>query len=121
MEVLPVAIESDEQHERMLQKATELVARHETLDPEESTLLKLLAGLSSTYEKRKLKIEESHSDPAGMLQHLMEARDIRQIDLAELVGSRGQVSAILSGKRGISKEMAKKLGAFFHVSPSLFL
>ncbi|MBL8210057.1 MAG: helix-turn-helix domain-containing protein [Bryobacterales bacterium] len=118
--VLPVAIETDEEHARLLLKAEELMARHESLAPEEAKLLKLLAGLIHAYESRKLKLGQ-YSDPAGMLQHLMEARDLKQIDLVPIVGSRGTVSAIVSGKRGISKEMAKKLAAFFHVSADLFL
>jgi HTH-type transcriptional regulator / antitoxin HigA len=119
-QVLPVAIETDEEHARLLQKADALMDRQESLSAEETKLLKLLAGLLHAYESRKLNFLV-RSDPQGMLRHLMEARDLKQIDLAPVVGSRGTVSAILSGKRGISKEMAKKLGAFFHVSPDLFL
>ena len=34
---------------------------------------------------------------------------------------RGYTSDVVNGKRGISKEHAKKLGELFHVSPSLFI
>ncbi len=113
-------LETSDEHHRFLGKVDELLERHERLLPEEIRLLKLLGRLIQDYEKRKYRIHEG-SDPVGMLRHLMEARSLRQVELVPVVGSRGTVSAILSGKRGISKEMARKLGAFFHVSAELFL
>jgi HTH-type transcriptional regulator / antitoxin HigA len=38
-----------------------------------------------------------------------------------VLGSKGRVFEILSGTRGVSKAQAKKLGAFFHVSPAAFI
>jgi HTH-type transcriptional regulator/antitoxin HigA len=38
-----------------------------------------------------------------------------------VIGSRSQVSDLVSGKRGISKAQAKKLAEFFHVSIELFI
>jgi HTH-type transcriptional regulator/antitoxin HigA len=51
----------------------------------------------------------------------MEVRSLKQVDLVKVIGSKGVVSEILSGKRAISKLQAKELGAFFHVSPALFI
>ena len=51
----------------------------------------------------------------------MEARDIRQEDLIGVIGSRGVVSEVVNGKRGISKAQAKALGEYFHVSAELFI
>jgi len=42
-------------------------------------------------------------------------------DLLPVFGTRGRVSEILSGKRFISKEQAKKLVAFFKVTADLFI
>jgi antitoxin component HigA of HigAB toxin-antitoxin module len=53
-----------------------------------------------------------------MLQFLMEQNRLTPADLP-LPANR--VSEILSGKRGVSKEQAKQLGAFFGVSPGLFI
>jgi len=36
-------------------------------------------------------------------------------------GSKGITSEVLNGKRGISKEMARKLGEIFHVPPAVFI
>ena len=72
------------------------------------------------------KFEDEHyqlhsSTPQSILQHLMDARDIKQENLIGVIGSRGVVSEIVNGKRSISKAGAKALAEFFHVSPELFL
>jgi HTH-type transcriptional regulator / antitoxin HigA len=60
-------------------------------------------------------------DPLGALKLLMESNDLRAIDLAELFGSRARISEVLSGKRTISKEQAKRLGKRFGVSAAVFI
>jgi antitoxin component HigA of HigAB toxin-antitoxin module len=42
-------------------------------------------------------------------------------DLLPVFGTRGRVSEVLSGKRAISKEQAKKLAALYRVSVDLFI
>ena len=51
----------------------------------------------------------------------MEARNLTQKDLWKLFGSKGITSEVFHGKRSISKAQAKKLAAFFHVTPDLFI
>ena len=51
----------------------------------------------------------------------MAGRDLKPADLAGVLGSRAKVSEVLSGKRTISKEQAKRLGLFFGVSPAAFI
>jgi HTH-type transcriptional regulator/antitoxin HigA len=52
----------------------------------------------------------------------MESRGLKQVELGEAIGlSKGHISAIVNGKKEISKAQAKKLGEFFHVSPSAFI
>lgn len=45
----------------------------------------------------------------------------RPKDLWTVLGSKSHASEILSGKRSISKDQAKKLASFFKVSADLFL
>lgn len=61
------------------------------------------------------------SAPHESLQHLMEARGLKQKDLVELFGSSGRASEAINGVRPISKIQAKALAEFFHVSTDLFL
>jgi HTH-type transcriptional regulator/antitoxin HigA len=56
-----------------------------------------------------------------MLSHLMETSGRTAKNLLPIFGTRGRVSEVLSGKRSISKEQAKRLGAFFKVSADLFI
>jgi HTH-type transcriptional regulator/antitoxin HigA len=56
-----------------------------------------------------------------MLAYLIESSGRTTRDLLPVFGTRGRVSEVLNGKRAISKEQAKKLGAFFKVSADLFI
>lgn len=59
--------------------------------------------------------------PGAFIREELDARGWTQRDLAYILGCPEQaVNMILSGKRGISPEMAKALGAAFDVSPELF-
>lgn len=117
---LPIVIETEEENERMLAAVEQLVAKGEDkLTPEEGRLLKLMVRLIEDFEESAYPMPDAK--PHEVLQHLLEARELRQADLLPIFGSRGYTSDIANGKRGISKEHAKELGQFFHVSPELFL
>ena len=58
--------------------------------------------------------------PAEMLRYLMEEGGLKQADLADCAPQH-RISEILSGKRAISKELAKKLARRFHVHADVFL
>ena len=113
----PRIIETEEENEVAIALAEELEHRNRT--PEEDTFLKLLVTLIEKFEEEHYPLPER--DPRSMLLHLMEARDLKQEDLIGVIGSRGVVSEVVNGKRGISKTQAKALGEFFHVSPELFI
>jgi HTH-type transcriptional regulator/antitoxin HigA len=83
-----------------------------------STLLELAADLVSRYEQEHHPIEAA--DPKDALRFLMDARGLKQEDLSDVV-PQGNLSAILAGKRKISAAMAGKLGAFFGISPAVFV
>ena len=59
--------------------------------------------------------------PVETLKELMRAREMQAKDLWPVFGSKGITSEVLNGKRGISNEMARKLGEVFHVSPAVFI
>ncbi len=59
--------------------------------------------------------------PGFYIREELEAREWTQRDLAYILGTPEQaVNMIISGKRGISPEMAKALGKAFDVNPNLF-
>jgi HTH-type transcriptional regulator / antitoxin HigA len=120
LRVTPTAIESEAENERVLSVIEELMAKGEAkLSPEEDALIELLTQLVENFEKRAYPRQKS--DPAQLVRFLLDQRGLKPVDLAPVVGSRGRVSDILSGRRSISKEQAKRLGEFFHVSPALFI
>jgi HTH-type transcriptional regulator / antitoxin HigA len=83
----------------------------------------LLVKLVRDYEEKTYSLQEwMQTEPYEFLQHLMEGRGMKQVELVEAIGlSKGLVSAIVNGKREISKAQAKKLGAYFNVSPAAFI
>jgi HTH-type transcriptional regulator/antitoxin HigA len=56
-----------------------------------------------------------------MLVYLMETSGRTAKDLLPVFGTRGRVSEVVSGKRAISKEQAKKLASTFKVAVDLFI
>jgi len=91
----------------------------ENLSPEENRLLDLLSTLAENWEEAHHPIPESSG--YRILKNYMQVRGLRQIDLQPILGSRGVTSEIVNGKLPITKEQAKRLGAFFGVSPAVFI
>lgn len=117
----PVVIRNEDENERLLARVEKLMAKGEAnLSPEESALLELLVRLVDDYESQE-RLPAEAAGPAAMLRWLMQENGMTAKELAEVIGSRSRVSEILSGKRSISKEQARRLAEHFRVSMSLFL
>ncbi|HMJ62880.1 MAG TPA: helix-turn-helix domain-containing protein [Bryobacteraceae bacterium] len=83
-------------------------------------LLKLLAALIEDYERKRWPRKRPKSSPSEMLAFLMEENGLKQTDLSD-IAPQSNISAILRGKRSISKAIALRLAKRFRVSPELFL
>lgn len=83
-----------------------------------SGLLDLVSELVEDYDAEHFAIEAS--EPREILRYLIEARGLKQGDLAEVV-PQSNLSAILAGKRKISATLAGKLAKFFNISPAVFV
>jgi HTH-type transcriptional regulator / antitoxin HigA len=121
--IIPKIIETEAEYEEYLAVAEQLIAKKSDRTPEETALFRLLVKLIEDYEEETLAIENwSNLSPHETLQHLLESSCTKQTDLVGIISSsKGLISSIVNGKRAISKEQAKKLGAYFKVNPSLFL
>ncbi|MEO0854277.1 MAG: transcriptional regulator, partial [Cyanobacteria bacterium J06648_11] len=106
----PKAIVTEEENEAAVALAEEL-EHCSPRSPEEEALLDLLTILIERFEEEHYPIPEG--TPQSMVLHLLEARELKQEALVGVVGSRGVVSEIVNGKRGISKNQAKMLAEFF--------
>ncbi len=116
---LPAIIETEEQNEHYLAIVEELMLKGEDLEPEEEMLLNLLSLLITEFERRYYKVE--NASPLEVLKELMAANQLKQADLVPIFGSKGITSEVLNGKRGISKDKAKALADYFHISAEAFI
>jgi HTH-type transcriptional regulator/antitoxin HigA len=117
VKALPKVIETVEELERFAEIMESLDLAERQLTREEGAFQSLLARLIQDYDD---KIELPAVSPLEMLKSLMEQHDLRQADLLSIFGSRSVASAVLGGKRELSKAHIRKLAEFFHVSPELF-
>ena len=80
----------------------------------------LLRDRIMAYEAREFPVPPA--PPERVLAFLMEQRDMRQVQLAELLGiTQGNVSRLLTGRAKFSLETIRKLAEHFRVSPTVFL
>jgi HTH-type transcriptional regulator / antitoxin HigA len=121
--IVPKIIETKEEYDHFLAVAERLISKKQTRTCEETILFRLLVKLIRDYEEETYSLQEwSQIAPHLLLQHLMDARGMKQVDLVGILSpSRGLVSSIVNGKREISKAQAKKLGELFNISASAFI
>ena len=116
---LPRIIENDAELERVAQSIEPLLDKAERRTREEEALCRLLLKLLEDYQQSHRVIPKL--TPNDALAALLESRDLRQVDLLPIFGSRSRISDAVNGKREISKAHARKLAEFFSVSPELFI
>jgi HTH-type transcriptional regulator/antitoxin HigA len=87
--------------------------------PAEEMYLDALTDLVETYEEAHVAIPARSGVDA--LRFLMEANDLRQVDLVPVLGRKSLVSEVLSGKRPLTLTHIKKLADYFRVSPAVFI
>jgi HTH-type transcriptional regulator / antitoxin HigA len=81
--------------------------------------LELLMVLIKYYDDKYVHLPEL--DPIEVIKIKMEEMGIKNKDLEPLIGSKGHVSAVLSGKREITLKMAQRLKDFFRIPAEVFL
>lgn len=116
---VPSVIRDATEYDRTITEIDKLLRKGERISAEEDRLLDLLSTLAERYEEEHYDFERSA--PHEILQHLLEARDLKQKDVVHLFGSSGRAYEAINGVRPISKKQAKALREFFHVSADLFI
>ncbi|MFN0107224.1 MAG: type II toxin-antitoxin system HigA family antitoxin [Blastocatellia bacterium] len=116
---LPTVIRTKAENEYYLAVVEDLMRKGDEMSKEEEALLDLLTLLIETFERSYYQVKKS--TPQAILNELIAANRLKQSDLLPVFGSKGRVSEVVNGKREISKEQAKKLAGFFHVSADLFI
>ena len=85
----------------------------------EGARLDVLVTLVEAYEERHWPIDAP--DPIAAIRARMEQRGLRQKDLEPLIGTRGRVSEVLSGKRSLTLPMIRRLSAELDLSADILV
>ena len=113
------------QNEEQYTQALELVD-HLLLNDPENPLLDLVCAKITAWEESAPEFAEfsamAQAMPGGIavIRTLMDQYGLTLSDLPE-IGSKSMVSRVLSGKRKLTLEHAKKLATRFGISPALFI
>jgi HTH-type transcriptional regulator/antitoxin HigA len=92
---------------------------HATPNTLEGDELDLLIVLVKDYDDKHYQLPEL--DALEVIKYKMEEMGMKAKDLEPIIGSKGHVSAILSGKREITLKMAQKLKNYFSIPAEVFL
>ncbi len=84
----------------------------------ESDELDLLILLVKDYDNKHNQLPEL--DALEVIKYKMQEKGMKAKDLETIIGSKGHVSAILSGKRKITLKMAQKLKNYFSIPAEVF-
>lgn len=115
-EIMPRPISNATENEA----AIELVERLDEGTPEQQAIGELLTVLIEDFEEKHYPLLQG--EPRDHLRDLMKERGHTQSEVAKGVGAaRPAISDILSGRRQISKGLAKKLATLYRVPVDLFL
>jgi HTH-type transcriptional regulator / antitoxin HigA len=114
----PLASIRSESHLGAAQVVMDRLLAKRKLDKGEKLYLDALSDLTAAYEDEHHAIEPA-SD-ADMLRHLMEAKDISQIQLHSATGlPKSTISEVLAGKKSFSRQMIRKLAKYFQVDVTI--
>lgn len=110
-------LKTEEDYNRASLRLMELF--HSTPNTPEGDELELLLVLVKDYDDKHYELPEL--DALEVIKYKMEEMGLKAKDLEPIIGSKGHVSAILSGKREITLKMAQKLKNYFSIPAEVFL
>lgn len=114
---------TEEQYEALVAFADKLTSTYNCNDPEHAPLYDLVAFYIGEWEKvHYADILEGEVPPYRMLAYYLEQRGVSAYRVAKDTGiPQPTLSAVLAQRREVSKDVAKKLAAYFGVSTELFI
>lgn len=114
----PKPIATEAENDKAIALAQELEHRP-TRSLEEDTFLELLITLIEKFEAEHYPIPTGTT--GSILRHLMDARDLEAPDLIPVLGTQEKITDLLTDKRAIELDEARKLAKFFRVDLELLL
>lgn len=114
-------IRSEEQLDAAIAMMDALLDR-DALEAGEADYLEVLGDLVRRYEDHAHPIETGDLSDAEMLEHLIEAKGVKQVEVARATGiAESTLSEVLRGKRKLNRTQIAKLARYFRVSTDVFL
>jgi HTH-type transcriptional regulator/antitoxin HigA len=110
-------IKTEEEYEKASIRLMEIF--HATPNSPEYDELDLLMVLIKDYDDKHYQLPELNA--LEVIKYKMQEMGIKAKDLEPIIGSKGHVSSVLSGKREITLKTAQKLKDFFSIPAEVFL
>ena len=110
-------LKSEDEYDNALERTIEIF--HAQKGTPEFEELELLLLLVKDYEDRHYQIPAP--DPIEAIKLKMEEKGLKQKDLEHIIGSKGYVSQVLSGKKELTLKMIKGLHQYLGISADVFL
>ncbi|MGB8130553.1 MAG: helix-turn-helix domain-containing protein [Candidatus Angelobacter sp.] len=117
-QTLPSVIHTEDENEHFIATLEKLERRSRDWSQAEAKLAELLTLLIENFEDQNYNLKAA--TPTEVLCELMESNGLKQKDLMDVFGAESTVSAVLNGKREMTREHIKRLSRRFHVSPEVF-
>lgn len=110
-------LKTEAEYKEALQRTISIF--HAEPDMPEFSELELLLVLVKDYEDKHIVIPKLKAIDVVKLK--MEERGLKAKDLEPIIGSKGHVSLVLSGKRELTLKMARALRTFLRIPAEVFL
>ena len=117
-QTLPHVIHTDKENEHFIGILEDLERRSTQWTTAEAKLAELLTLLIEEFEDKNFQL--TAATPVEVLLEVMESNDLKQKDLVDVFGAESTVSAVINGKRDMTREHIKRLSERFNVSPAVF-
>ena len=117
----PHAIRTRRAYETAMREIEQLTTRTQRRSAAETEYFRILCVLVADYERRLGADRWPRLKPVEALLELMGLKGVTQAQVAQALGDRAAASAILSGRRQVSKAQAKKLAELFTVDAGVFI
>jgi HTH-type transcriptional regulator / antitoxin HigA len=110
-------LKTEEEYDVALERTIEIF--HAKQGTPESDELELLLLLVKDYEDRHFHIPAP--DPIEAIKLKLEEKGLKQKDLEHIIGSKGYVSQVLSGKKELTLKMVKGLHHYLGISVNVLI
>ncbi len=119
MDTLPFKVIKTEAQYNDYCKQLEALVMLRKKTPAQQDIIELLTLLIEKWDEAHNSFAQA--DPIEILRYLMQENNLRAVDLVTLLGiSKSLLSDVLHYRRGLSKDMIRKLAGQFKVSQELF-